>query len=381
MNDLKRFDEALAHFDRAIEIKPDYAEALLNKGVTLNDLNQLDGALFHYEEALRLKPNYEEAMFNRAILRLNLKNFVEGWRDFEVRIKDKKIINFEFPFNVESVPVWDGVIPCKHLLVICEQGVGDQIFYASMLHQIQAKVEEITVSIDERLISVFSRSFPAINFFGKQFKFDENLFDAQIALGSLPRILDANTPKMILVRQPYLIDNYEFTSKLKNSSIFKNKFTCGLSWKSSNKKIGNQKSIELMFLREILQIPGCSFINLQYGDISEEVNDVAINTNIRLQTIKDIDVFSDMDGLLSIIKSCDIVITTSNITAHLAGASGKKTLLLLPYSQGRIWYWHKEAVSTWYPNIKQYFQDFDRGWGKAIKEIAAELRCEIDRKN
>jgi hypothetical protein len=65
----------------------------------------------------------------------------------------------------------------------------------------------------------------------------------------------------------------------------------------------------------------------------------------------------------------------------LAGAIGKRTFLLLPFSKGRIWYWHQERVSTWYPSILQYYQDEDLSWNAAIKEIAQKLGDEIVRKN
>jgi tetratricopeptide (TPR) repeat protein len=379
LNDLRRYEEALFNYDEAIRLKPEYAEAWSNKGATLNNLKRYDEALLHYDEAIRLKPDLGQAYFNRAILKLSLKIFDGGWEDYEIRIKNKNIINFDFPFSIESKPVWDGFNSCKHLLVIDEQGVGDQIFYASTLIQIQSTVERITVLIDGRLIPIFSRSFPLIKFLDKKNTIDKDVYDAQIAIGSLPRILKANFFKIDELRKPYLVDDLVLTNKLKNSEIFKNKFTCGVSWKSSNEKLGIQKSIDLIALSEILKVPNCEFINLQYGDTTQEVSDFERMTDVKINKVNDIDVFSDIDGLLSIIQSCDIIITTSNITAHLAGSIGKKTLLLLPYSQGRFWYWHEEAVSTWYPSIKQYFQDFDHGWGKAVKEIAAELRCEIDR--
>ena len=318
---------------------------------------------------------------NRALLKLNLKNFDEGWKDFEARNQYKNITNFEFPLDVQRVPVWVGDVPCKHLLIVSEQGIGDQIFYLSMLKNIQYKVEEITVIVDPRLISIFSRSFPSIKFLEKKNICNKNIFDAQIPMGNIPIILNVNSSNINGLSSPYLIDDPALSEKVKNSNFFQNKFTCGISWKSSNVKIGNQKSINFTDLKTILQIQNCEFINLQYGDISDEMKIAERITDITLNVVEDINVFEDIDGLLSIINSCDIVITTSNITAHMAGASGKKTLLLLPYSQGRNWYWHQEEISTWYPSIKQFFQNPDLTWNTAINKIIKELRGEIERKN
>lgn len=178
-----------------------------------------------------------------------------------------------------------------------------------------------------------------------------------------------------------MIDNSQLTNAIKSLEIFSGKFNCGISWSSSNKKIGISKSIALTSLRDVLKVPNCSFINLQYGDVTGDLLAAENQLAVKIESVKDIDIFSDIDALLSIIKACDVVVTTSNVTAHLAGAVGKKTLLLLPFSKGRIWYWHNERVSTWYPSVNQFFQNEDLSWDLAVKEIAQELSNEIIRKN
>jgi hypothetical protein len=184
-------------------------------------------------------------------------------------------------------------------------------------------------------------------------------------------------PEMAGRRAPYLLDNDSLTKTLKNKPCTKKQLKCGVAWKSNNHKLGRNKSILLSDLNDIFQVDGYDFINLQYGDADEEIKDLEENYGARLTTIEGIDLFKDIDGLLSIIQTCDFIVTTSNVTAHLAGALGKTTFLLVPYSVGRIWYWHEEIISSWYPSISLYSQDQNFEWSNAIKDIASKLKNAI----
>ncbi len=189
------------------------------------------------------------------------------------------------------------------------------------------------------------------------------------------------TPDMISHRNPYLIDNDLLTKTLKNRLSHKKRLRCGIAWKSSNEKIGKNKSILLSDLKDIFLVNNYEFINLQYGDTRVEINDLEKSYGNKLTTIDGIDLFNDLDGLLSIIQTCDLIVTTSNVTAHFAGALGKTTLLLVPYAAGRIWYWHEEERSSWYPSISLYSQDQNFEWKNAIKDVAFRLEDEISRKD
>ncbi len=290
----------------------------------------------------------------------------------------KSFEGFKYPLELEKSPLWDGQKFCKNLLVIGEQGLGDEIFYLSVLKQLQERVQSVTVVMDSRLISIFSRSFPSIIFLERNSAIDSNKYDAQILLGNLFAILNVDPVENFWKRGPYLLDNSSLTKKLRDSLIFKNKFTCGIAWKSANPTLGRHKSITMADIQSQLKVKDIHFINLQYGDISEDVGLIKKVEDVSFNQVPDIDLFNDLDGLLSIINACDVVVTTSNVTAHLSGAIGKKTFLLLPYSKGRIWYWHDEEISTWYPTIKQYFQDSDFNWDSALSEIDLELKKETN---
>jgi len=376
LHELKRYGEAIAHFDKALSLKPDYHEAWTNKGATLHELKHFDEAIAHYDKAISLKPDYPEAWFNKSLLNLLLKKYRVGWENYDWRLNTK---DFQSNIVIEDLTLWNGS-RCKHLLILSEQGVGDIIFYASMLRIIKNRVESITASIDARLLPILARSFPEIIFVDNNAQLDITLFDAQIPFGSLPVIMNMY-PDMIGRRVPYLVDNDELTKNLKSKYHTNKRFKCGVAWKSNNKKFGKEKSFLLSDLNHIFQVNGCEFINLQYGDTLEEIKDLERNYGTKLTIIDGIDLFNNIDGLLSIIQACDLIVTTSNITAHLAGALGKTTFLLVPHSAGRIWYWHEENISSWYPSISLYSQDQNFEWNGAIIDIANILKNEIPKYN
>ena len=127
-------------------------------------------------------------------------------------------------------------------------------------------------------------------------------------------------------------------------------------------------------LMPILSLPNLSFVDLQYGDTSQERQDVKNNFGIEIERLEDIDNFNDIDGLASLIDACDFVVTVSNTTTHLAGALGKKTLLMVPYGHGKISYWHEgRADSLWYPSVRIFTQTVAGDWGSVIAAVVNEI--------
>jgi ADP-heptose:LPS heptosyltransferase len=112
------------------------------------------------------------------------------------------------------------------------------------------------------------------------------------------------------------------------------------------------------------------FVNLQYGDVANSLLQVKEELGREIINLDEIDLFNDVDGALSIIAACDIVVTSSNTTAHLAGALGKETLLLVPYSVGKFWYWHAiDGKSIWYPSVTVCEQQLQDDWSSPVNAV------------
>jgi ADP-heptose:LPS heptosyltransferase len=109
-----------------------------------------------------------------------------------------------------------------------------------------------------------------------------------------------------------------------------------------------------------------------------EKKELLIKHNIMIEDYDYIDKFEDIEGVAALISNCDIVVTCSNVTAHIAGALGKKTFLYVPFGRGKLWYWHDEGgKSIWYPSIKIFTADTPGHWGEVFNEIANVIKQDL----
>ena len=374
LNRLMLQDEALKSFNKALEINPNHSEAWSNKGSFLSDQGLYEEAFTCFEKAITLNFNNNDAHSSRAVLNLYTKQYKLGWSEYDFRVQTKSKYLQE---SVKNLKIWNGIDECNKLVVLSEQGIGDSLFFSSLLPILKNRIKEVTVSVDKKIIPIFSRSFTNINFIDQALPINYSSFDAQIKFGSLPVVLDMH-PRMIGRNVPYILDDESLTLNVKNILSDNKKIKVGIAWKSINPKIGRNKSVSLLEMSKFLKSNNCEFINLQYGDTELELKDLNDNFGIKIRSIDNINLYENINGVLSIIKACDLVITTSNITAHLAGAIGKRTLLLTPYAAGRIWYWHDEKVNSWYPSISLHVQNKNNEWFDAIEEVAYELKNQLN---
>ena len=146
----------------------------------------------------------------------------------------------------------------------------------------------------------------------------------------------------------------KFINETKNKvAKLNNRFNIGISWKSFKNRYAREKSLELEELINIFKTPNCNFINIQYGDVNEEINNFISKYKIEITTIKNLDLYKNLLGVAGLLKSLDLFISVSNSTAHLAGALGVKTLLIKPHNHATYHYWNQPSSKTpWYSSIK-----------------------------
>ncbi len=370
-----RLEEAGDAFGIAVALSPDNQEALKNLGNTYKERNMMAEAIRCYDQLLEANPNHAFTLYNKSIALLTLGKLDEGWDLYEQRLlcdtSDAKHLGHTFQ---RFAPEWDGSPLDKPLLVLPEQGLGDQIFYGAMLTDLQATGVESFVCLDGRLHRLFSRSFPELDFILptelKSLEPAQQLFGAQIQIASLGQFFRRNTSGLSRIPSPYLVANNELVTRLRQQHRQDGSLICGLSWRSANPETGSAKSIKLDGLHPLLKLSGTKFINLQYGDTTEERRHIREQIGVDVAQVDGLDNQNDIDGLAALITACDIVITVSNSTAHLAAALGKPTLVLLPHHTP-LWYWHLDSkTSPWYPTVTLLRQDIAGDWTKPINDAA-----------
>jgi hypothetical protein len=238
------------------------------------------------------------------------------------------------------------------VLVWAEQGVGDEVMFGSMLGEFRGHVGKLLVQLDRRLIPLFKRSLPDdVEFFERGTVVPEDRYDSHIAIGSLGQYLRPTLESFEGKGGKYLWADPERIQAMREwLSVKEGERVIGLSWRSSNPETGAARSLALKDLVKSLQAPGVRFVNLQYGDVSAEIEALERDEGITVLQCPGLDTTDDLDGLAALIEACDEVVSIGNATAHLAGALGKKTTVLLP--KARSWRWSVVGdCCPWYESI------------------------------
>jgi len=366
----------------------DYASTLIQEGKYEEPVKLLKECL--------LKKSHNVAKMNLAMLYLINKKFKEGWELYGARILQrnehdvfKRYDKLKSYFDIDLDK--KELMPNESILILFESGIGDVILGLSMLKDFHKKFQNISAEVDYRLVSLCRRSFPEVNFYEVReltngeisIKHDLSLFDKGIYWGSIARYVREKVSDFPIEKKVYLnLDknkDYEIKNKLNKGK----KIICGISWKSRAGE-GRHKSTQLKNLLPIFSLNGIEYLDLQYeakknlGQTALEKEELFIKHNIMIEDYEGIDKFEDIEGVAALISNCDIVVTCSNVTAHIAGALGKKTFLYVPFGRGKLWYWHEEGgKSIWYPSIKIVTADLPGQWGEVFNEIANAIKQDL----
>jgi hypothetical protein len=260
------------------------------------------------------------------------------------------------------------------VLVWAEQGVGDEVMFGTMLGEFRGWCGELLVEVDARLRGLFERSFgEGVRFFSRGEAIDEDLYDVQIPMGSLGLHLRPDEASFRSGSGGYLKADEERGRRLRESlGLAAGERLVGLSWRSSSAKTGAKRSVPLVDLVRALRGEGVRFVNLQYGAVGEDLAQVEQELGERVLECEGLDVMNDLDGLSSLIVSCDEVVTVGNATAHLAGALGKDAEVLLPYVAE--WRWmHEGERSVWYESLHLLRQQQRAQWDEVLVRCRREI--------
>jgi hypothetical protein len=261
----------------------------------------------------------------------------------------------------------------RRVLVWGEQGVGDEVMFGGLLREFRGLCGEMLVQLDRRLVGLFERSLPGVKFFVRGEVVDEGLYDEQIPIGSLARYLRPSRESFEGKGGGYLKAKAGLREHFRERmGVGSGERVIGLSWKSAAPETGAARSLGLEELVSALSAVGqkVRFVNLQYGDVEADIRGVRERLGVEVYSESEVDNREDLEGLAGLIEACDEVVSVGNATAHLAGALGKKTLVLLPYVAG--WRWlHEGDRCPWYDSVTLLRQTELGEWKKVLCELAS----------
>jgi len=374
---LNRYEEAIRHLRRVTDLEPGDGSVFIGLGIALAASGREAEALESFDRALALKVEAADALWNKGVVLLAYGRFAEGWALFKHRWTAKGIEGRHRPY---PQPPWDGAPVSGTLLVWAEQGVGDEVLLSSMLPDLRGRAERIVVEADARLVPLFERSFAGITVVPRASELYAGPVTVQAPLGDLGQFLRPDAASFRSAADGYLAVDSQRAEDLRARLAGDGRRVVGLSWVSKNRTSSAAKSAHLVDFLPVLQMPNCRFIDLQYGDTSEERAQLAATHGIEVERVPDLDTMNDIDGLSALIAACDIVVTVSNTTAHLTGAQGKTGWVLLPYAFGRFWYWQQAGSrSPFYNSLRLCRPHKDQAWSDVIASIAPEIRQHLER--
>ena len=374
------FEQAIALYRHAVTINPKYCEAYNILGLLFQEQGRLKEGIEAYKCALKIHPQFANAHSNLAKTLFLQGDFRNAWKEYEWRWECRGI-SFSLNKRHFPQPLWDGSnLSRRTILVWAEQGIGDEIMFSSMLPTLLQIDVRVIVECTLRLIPLFQRAFPGVQFIPRENPVNRQLLDmaidCQIPMLSLGKWLRPSAESFPSEQESYLFSCVEKTKRLrqKYQLLAGSRLLVGISWKStgSDRRRSRSKSTALEAWTSILSRQDCFFLNLQYGDVKREIEEFKSKTDLRIYYDEEIDPLKNLDDFAAQVSALDLIISTSNTTVHIAGGLGKIVWTLLPNPPD--WKWMLEGKdSVWYPAMRLFRQDKIGDWSGVFRSVALEL--------
>jgi len=363
LTELKLFDDAIASFDRAIEIKPDSAEAFSNRGVNFEQLQRYEEALISYERAIEIDPDHANAHWNKSIILLLTNNFVKGWELYEWRWKLKTLGP---RFRNFTQPLWlgDEKINNKTILLHSEQGLGDTIQFCRYAKLVKELGASVLLEVPKSLLGLLNGLEGVDQLIERDTPLPD--FDYHCPLLSLPLAFKTDLAS-IPNSTPYLALATQKREHWAKKLGVKTKPRVGLVWSgSTTHKNDHNRSLVLQQL--LPHLPKL----FEYVCLQKEVRELDQKMLLGSGIGRYEDELKDFSDTAALCELMDLVISVDTSVAHLAGAIGKKTWVLIPNVPDWRWLLDRDD-SPWYPSIKIYRQPSLGDWDGVIKRVRQDL--------
>ncbi len=370
LGSLGRNEEALSWFDRSLELQPNSAATLTNRAVALAELRRLDEAFAAYRQARTIDPCHAAAEWNLALLEMLTGNFEAGWAGREARWK---IPALSLHYPKFSKPMWLGKEPIdgKTILINIDEGLGDTIQFARYVPRVAELGARVILVVQDALYPLLSE-LPGVAQCLPLSTGERPAYEMYCPVSSLP-LAFATTLETIPSAIPYLPAPAESRVQAWEDRLgAHDRLRVGLVW-SGNPKHNNDhnRSIPLRMLTRILDVDA-SFVSLQKDPRPDDKVTLLQRAEI-VDLTTDLTDFAETAALVSCL---DLVITVDTSIAHLAGALGLPTWILLPYMPDYRWLLDRDD-SPWYPTVRLFRQTATREYPSVLERVRIGLRAMV----
>lgn len=370
-----RPEDALGCYERALSLGRGDAELFNNYGIVLQDLGRLQEALASYDQALAMEPGHVLARFHRALACLLTGDYEAGWPDYETRLQST-----EHPRNAAQYRRWHGNEPGSTVLTYNEQGLGDEIMFASCVPDLIASVRHCVIECSPKLHGLFTRSFPAATVYslGANNAVPADVqkieIDAEVPLGSLPLYYRRPVSSFPQHKGYLVADRMRTDAWRARLDALGPGLKVGVSWKGGTYTTRSPlRSISLSRLAPILRVPGVHFVSLQYTpDAPADIEALSADEGIEIKHWPE--AISDYEETAALVSALDLTVTVCTAVVHLAGALGRPVWVAAPHSPE----WRYGLVGEtmpWYPSARIFRQETRGDWDPVVDALAERLRA------
>lgn len=357
---LERYEEALESQDRAIELDPNLADAHNNRGVALHQLMRFEEAIAGFRRALDLDPGNDKARVNLCTVLLLLGQFREAWLLHEYRGSVQKW-SARLRMDLKSVRDWQkSDLVAEPLLVVGEQGLGDEIMFSSVMPDILAVQPHTTLISDKRLVGLFERSFPGLTVIPRpspdESLSEERLPERKCLVGSLMKFFRCQLEEF--PGTPYLLADPERRKEMRRRlDALGNEAKIGIMWRGG---VGGQRerlrSVSLDDFLPLFHGGAAHWVSLSHlPEAEDEIAAFGDRTGTAIHHWADILRSDEYDDTAALLAELDAVVSVTCTVAHCAAALGVPTHVLV--NRLPEWrYGYEGAAIPWYNAMTLYRQ-------------------------
>lgn len=407
LNSGDRAEEALALSDKALELLPSSRSAMINRGNSLKTLVRFDEAEAQYRELIALNRSdatahdllgtvlQGQARIDEAISEYRIAidldgkeglykgdlsiallangSLTEGWKLYEARFGGGDALVRQRRIGLNT---WQGEsLAGKTLYIWREQGVGDDVRFASCFNDIINRAKEeggkVLIETDPRLMTLYERSFPFAEIRAEgDVQFDGDI-DYDIAAGSLPGLVRTNLSEFPSTGG-YLLPKPDQVAQLRaDIDALGSGLKVGIAWRSRNMTANRRRFYtELEDWKGLFGNSNIQLINLQYDTVDEEINDVNSRLDAQIHQVAGLDLMNDLDGAAALTTAMDVVISAPVSVADIAGAVGSRCFAYGPHR-------HPMCLGTdylpWYPETTWIGKAWNAPLQQSVDKIVQEV--------